>query len=210
MSEDLGGIYYTVNAQTAPLLIAQKEVDSANKKMQSGFDKTDNSVKKVSASFGKLSAVASAVATALSANVVVEYENAWTELSNKLVNAVKANETLDEVTNRVFKASQDMGRKAMQSQKNDHFVQSIRTEVDRYIQERQPEAPQPMQAIIAVLEESLPGDDLKFVAENITVQPDLLRSQDGKDLLGMLVRGLRKRGGSGTNTSPAANAGNTT
>ncbi|MDM3322307.1 hypothetical protein OGV38_04025 [Citrobacter sp. Cb080] len=99
----------------------------------------------------------------------------------------------------------------MQFQKNDHFVQSIRTEVDRYIQERQPEAPQPMQAIIAVLEESLPGDDLKFVAENITVQPDLLRSQDGKDLLGMLVRGLRKRGGgSGTNTSPAANAGNTT
>lgn len=103
-----------------------------------------------------------------------------------------------------------MGRKAMLSQKNDHFVQSIRTEVDRYIQERQPEAPQPMQALIAAVEESLPGDDLKFVAENITVQPDFLRSQDGKDLLGMLVRELRKRGSSGTNTTPAAKTGNTT
>ncbi|HGY3717951.1 TPA: hypothetical protein ACNVDX_005586 [Citrobacter gillenii] len=105
---------------------------------------------------------------------------------------------------------EEMGRKSMQPQNNDHFVQSIRVEVDRYMQERQPAAPQPMQAIISAVEESLPGEDLKFVAENITVLPDFLRSQDGKELLGMLVTELRKRGSSGANTTPAANTGNTT
>lgn len=105
---------------------------------------------------------------------------------------------------------EEMGRKSMQPQNNDHFVQSIRVEVDRYMQERQPAAPQPMQAIISAVEESLPGEDLKFVAENITVLPDFLRSQHGKELLGMLVTELRKRGSSGANPTPAANTGNTT
>lgn len=105
---------------------------------------------------------------------------------------------------------EDMGRKSIQPQNNDHFVQSIRMEVDRYMQERQPATPQPMQAIILAVEESLPGDDLKFVAENISVLPDFLRSQDGKELLGMLVTELRKRGSSGADTTSATNTGNTT
>lgn len=105
---------------------------------------------------------------------------------------------------------EDMGRKAIQPQNNDHFVQSIRVEVDRYMQERQPAAPQPMQAIISAVEESLPADDLKFLAGNISVLPDFLRSQDGKYLMGMLVTELRKRGRSGADTTPATNTGNTT
>lgn len=105
--EKVGGIYYTVEAKTAALLVAQSEVESANRNMQQGFDKTDESVKKVSQSFMKLSGVASAVASALSAREILDYANAWVDLNNKLANSVKELETLSDVTQRVFNISQD-------------------------------------------------------------------------------------------------------
>ena len=104
--EKVGGIYYTVEARTAALLTAQRDVDSSTTKMQKGFDNTDKSVEQLNSSFMKLSSVASAVMAALSASQVLSYANAWTELSNKLVNAVRANETLADVTERVFKVAQ--------------------------------------------------------------------------------------------------------
>lgn len=105
--EKVGGIYYTVEARTAALLTAQRDVDSSTTKMQKGFDKTDKSVEQLNSSFMKLSSVASTVMAALSASQVLTYANAWTELSNKLVNAVRANETLADVTERVFKVAQN-------------------------------------------------------------------------------------------------------
>ncbi len=35
-------------------------------------------------------------------------------------------------------------------------------------------------------------DDLKFLAENIQVLPDFLKSKDGQDILQMVVDGLKK------------------
>lgn len=104
--EKVGGIYYTVEARTEALLVAENQVSNANKGMQQGFNKTDESVKKVNQSFLKLSAVAGAVASALSAREVLEYANAWVDLNNKLANSVKALETLGDVTQRVFEVSQ--------------------------------------------------------------------------------------------------------
>lgn len=105
--EKVGGIYYTVEARTAALIDAQHQVDSSTSSMQKGFDKTDKSVNTLNKSFGKLSAVASSLAAALSANMVVEYASAWTELSNKLINSIKEHETLADVTGRVFKVAQE-------------------------------------------------------------------------------------------------------
>jgi hypothetical protein len=108
---------------------------------------------------------------------------------------------------------EEMGRQSVQRVQPGYdpaFTQTIRIEVDRYLQERQPAAPQPVQAITAAIEESLPAEDLNFLAGNISALPDFLRSQDGKDLMGMLVTELRKRGSSGADPTPATGAGNTT
>jgi tape measure domain-containing protein len=106
MSENVGTIEYTVKADTAALLTAGRSVGSINSDMQRSFDRTDASVSTLTSSFGKLSAVATGVMGALSANEVLKYADAWTTLNNKLVNSVGANEQLIEVTNRVFDISQ--------------------------------------------------------------------------------------------------------
>ncbi|EEJ5117651.1 tape measure protein [Salmonella enterica] len=105
--EKVGGIYYTVEAKTAALLEAQRAVDTSTASMQAGFNKTDKSVNSLNQSFAKLSSVASAVMTALSASLISQYANAWTELSNKLVNSIRDHETLADVTGRVFKIAQE-------------------------------------------------------------------------------------------------------
>jgi tape measure domain-containing protein len=106
MSENVGTIEYTVKADTAALLTAGRSVGSINSDMQRSFDRTDASVATLTSSFGKLSAVATGVMGALSANEVLKYADAWTTLNNKLVNSVGSNEQLIDVTNRVFDISQ--------------------------------------------------------------------------------------------------------
>lgn len=74
----------------------------------------------------------------------------------------------------------------------------VRQEVERYMQERQPQQqPQqtsPMNQIAAAVESVLPGDDVKFLAENIGSLPDYLRTGEGKGLLEKMVKGLKKHG----------------
>lgn len=53
--EKIGGIYYTVEAKTNALLVAQQEVNASTTTMQKDFDKTDKSVNSLSASFCSLS-----------------------------------------------------------------------------------------------------------------------------------------------------------
>lgn len=107
MSENVGTIEYTVTADTAALMTAGRSVDSINKGMQTGFDKTDASVSSLTGSFGRLSAVATSLMAVLSSNEILKYSDAWTNLNNKLVNSVSVNEQLVDVTTRVFNISQD-------------------------------------------------------------------------------------------------------
>lgn len=90
------------------------------------------------------------------------------------------------------------------------FTQTIRQEVERYMQERQP-VPLPMHEIAVAVEQSMPAEDLNFLASNISALPDFLRSNEGKDLLALLVDGMKKRGNSGANnTGEATEAGTAT
>ena len=106
---------------------------------------------------------------------------------------------------------EEMGRQSLQRVQPGYdpaFTQTIRQEVDRYMQERQP-VPQPMHDITAAVEQSMPAEDLNFLASNISVLPDFLRSKEGKDLLALLVDGMKKRGSSGANTDATAQTGGT-
>ncbi|WP_423957848.1 tape measure protein [Citrobacter freundii] len=106
MSENLGTIEYIIKADTAQLLMADKEVVKATDNMQDGFDAADDAAQSLSSSLGELSKIAAAVMAILSVNQISQYADAWTELNNKLANALRPNEELVDVTERVFNITQ--------------------------------------------------------------------------------------------------------
>ncbi|HEF9707899.1 TPA: tape measure protein [Yersinia enterocolitica] len=105
--KDMGGIVFEVDMEMGKLLSSQQKVNSQLDQMGGKFDSTTKSVDRAEKSMFSLSHVATSLATALSVQQVAEYGNAWVTVSNKLVNAIRANEDLLTVTNRVFDISQD-------------------------------------------------------------------------------------------------------
>ncbi|MDF2776770.1 MAG: 21, STBEV18gp21 [Enterobacteriaceae bacterium] len=106
MSENLGTIEYIIKADTAQLLTADKDVTKATDNMEDGFGAADDAAQSLSSSLGELSKIAAAVMAILSVNQVSQYADAWTELNNKLANALRPNEELVDVTERVFNITQ--------------------------------------------------------------------------------------------------------
>ena len=100
MSENLGSVYYTVDADTTGLLAGSRGVESATRTMNKSFEQTDKIASKLTATF-------SAVTAALSTNKILAYGEAWVNVNNKLSNSVKEHEKLADVTQRVFDISQN-------------------------------------------------------------------------------------------------------
>ncbi|CRX56197.1 tape measure protein [Yersinia enterocolitica] len=105
--QQLGNIVYQVEMELGKLITSQQQVNSRLDKMEGKFDATAKSVDRAEKSMFSLSRVATSLATALSVQQIAQYGNAWVTVSNKLVNAIRANEDLLTVTNRVFDISQD-------------------------------------------------------------------------------------------------------
>lgn len=99
MSENLGNIYYTVDAKTDGLITGAKKIESATDSMNKNFKKTDGIATKLTATFA-------AVTAAISTNKVIAYADAWATVNNKLANSIKQNEKLADVTERVFNIAQ--------------------------------------------------------------------------------------------------------
>lgn len=100
MSENLGDIYYTVDAKTDGLITVAKKIESATDSMNKNFKKTDGIATKLTATFA-------AVTAAISTNKVIAYADAWATVNNKLANSIKQNEKLADVTERVFNIAQN-------------------------------------------------------------------------------------------------------
>lgn len=100
MSENLGNIYYTVDAKTDGLITGAKKIESATDSMNKNFKKTDGIATKLTATFA-------AVTAAISTNKVIAYADAWSTVNNKLANSIKQNEKLADVTERVFNIAQN-------------------------------------------------------------------------------------------------------
>lgn len=60
-----------------------------------------------SASIGRLAGAVSGLSAVMAASTVIKYADAWTTVSNKLVNSVKDHETLAQVQDRVFTIAQE-------------------------------------------------------------------------------------------------------
>lgn len=103
----VGNIVYQVEMEVGKLITSQQQVNSRLDQMEGKFNSTAKSVDRAEKSFLSLSRVATALSAAISVQQIAAYGNAWVTVSNKLVNAVRANEDLFTVTNRVFDISQD-------------------------------------------------------------------------------------------------------
>ncbi|CAI0728770.1 Phage-related minor tail protein [Serratia proteamaculans] len=102
-----GNIVYQVEMDVAGLLVGQRQVNARLDEMESKFNSTGKAVGVAEKSFLSLSRVAASLTAALSVQQVAQYANAWVDVSNKLVNAVRPSEQLADVTQRVFDISQN-------------------------------------------------------------------------------------------------------
>lgn len=109
-----GSIVYEVDMDTRRLLDAQREIDAALNRLSGSmgrFDasitRTERSVNSMQGTLSSLSGVARGVMAALSVQQVAQYGNEWVNVNNKLANSIRANETLADVTQRVFDISQN-------------------------------------------------------------------------------------------------------
>lgn len=102
-----GNIVYQVEMDVAGLLVGQRQVNARLDDMESKFNSTGKAVGVAEKSFLSLSRVAASLTAALSVQQVAQYANAWVDVSNKLVNAIRPSEQLADVTQRVFDISQN-------------------------------------------------------------------------------------------------------
>lgn len=103
-AEDVGSILYTVEMDVRNLITSERLANDRLTRLEGGFDRTAASASSLSSTITKM---AGAISAALSVQKIAEYANAWVDVSNKLVNAVRPTEDLAMVTERVFKISQD-------------------------------------------------------------------------------------------------------
>ncbi|WP_240023958.1 tape measure protein [Serratia marcescens] len=102
-----GGILYQVEMDVAGLLVGQRRVNARLDEMEGRFNSTGKAVGSTEKAFSSLSRVAVSLSAALSVQQVAQYANAWVDVNNKLVNAVRPTEQLADVTQRVFDISQE-------------------------------------------------------------------------------------------------------
>ncbi|MEM7922811.1 tape measure protein [Morganella morganii] len=103
----VGEIVYQVQMDVAQLLTSQRQLDQRLRNMEGGFNRTTTAVNSTERSMASLSRVAASLTAYLSVSAVTSYAEAWTVLNNKLVNSIKAGETLAVVNQRVFDIAQD-------------------------------------------------------------------------------------------------------
>lgn len=103
----VGEIVYQVQMDVAQLLTSQRQLDQRLRSMEGGFNRTTTAVNGTERSMASLSRVAASLTAYLSVSAVASYAEAWTVLNNKLVNSIKAGETLAVVNQRVFDIAQN-------------------------------------------------------------------------------------------------------
>ncbi|ENO7355539.1 tape measure protein [Morganella morganii] len=103
----VGEIVYQVQMDVAQLLTSQRQLDQRLRNMEGRFNRTTTAVNGTERSMASLSRVAVSLTAYLSVSAVTSYAEAWTVLNNKLVNSIKAGETLAVVNQRVFDIAQN-------------------------------------------------------------------------------------------------------
>ncbi|ULK52447.1 tape measure protein [Citrobacter portucalensis] len=108
-----GTIVYEVDMDTARLLQGRRDIDAALNglngsmgRLEASVTRTERSIGSMERTMSSLSGVAKGLIAALSVQQVAQYADAWVTVNNKLANAVRPNEQLADVTQRIFDISQ--------------------------------------------------------------------------------------------------------
>ena len=113
-SYNAGSIVYEVGMDIRQLLEARREAEAVLNgmsgsmgRLEASVTRTERSMASIQKTMSGLSSVARAVISALSIQPVAQNGNEWVQVNNKLANSVRANESLADVTQRVFDISQN-------------------------------------------------------------------------------------------------------
>ncbi|WP_417861832.1 tape measure protein [Vreelandella venusta] len=107
MATDVGSIYYTVDARTAALLDAERQVDRSTKRMDRAFGNTDSTVRQLNETMGQLKTTVIAVSAAMGVQQVYRYADAWTNLQNQLRQVTRTELERARVTERLMTIAND-------------------------------------------------------------------------------------------------------
>lgn len=100
--ESVGEIFYTVDARTASLLTADKQVATSSTNMQRSFDKTDKSANQLNTSISKLSLVISSFITAAALKSAADMINKYGEMQERVRMASSSAKEFDTVQRRLM------------------------------------------------------------------------------------------------------------
>ncbi|MGP9635326.1 tape measure protein [Halomonas sp. AOP43-A1-21] len=91
MATEAGNLYYVVDARTAGLLKAEKDVDGSTRRMEKGFDRTDKASRRMGQGFNtaggaamRLRSMVTAVSSAMATRQIIAYSDAWNRTQNQL------------------------------------------------------------------------------------------------------------------------------
>lgn len=101
----VGHIVYVVDMHVDQLLTAQRQVNERLDRMDAGFSRTTRSVNTSERSMLSLSKVATALGAALSVSKIIEYADAWTLASNKMIGVIGSNGDLAGSMEQIVKVS---------------------------------------------------------------------------------------------------------
>ncbi|HEJ9057501.1 TPA: tape measure protein [Serratia fonticola] len=101
----VGHIIYVVDMHVDQLLTAQRQVNERLDRMDAGFSRTTRSVNASERSMLSLSKVATALGAALSVSKIIEYADAWTLASNKMIGVIGSNGDLAGSMEQIVKIS---------------------------------------------------------------------------------------------------------
>ena len=112
-SVNAGSVIYEVDIDTSRLIEGRRQIDAALSglggsmgRLEASVTRTERSIGSMERTMSSLGSIARGVMAALSVQQVAQYADAWVTVNNKLSNALRPNEQLAEVTQRVFDISQ--------------------------------------------------------------------------------------------------------
>lgn len=101
----VGHIVYVVEMHVDQLLTAQRQVNERLDRMDAGLSRTNQAVNSSERSMLSLSKVATALTAALSVSKIIEYADAWTLASNKMIGVIGSNGDLAGSMEQIVKVS---------------------------------------------------------------------------------------------------------
>ncbi|WP_106478103.1 tape measure protein [Phytohalomonas tamaricis] len=114
MAFDAGTLFYSVDAKTDGLLSAERQVNQSSRRMESSLGRAEKATRSFNGSvsdalgpLGNLKTLVAAVGSAMAAQKVIAYADAWTSAQNSIRQVTDSQQELTDVTDRLMQVAND-------------------------------------------------------------------------------------------------------